>query len=343
MAEEQVEQKSTEESLVTFAEKGPKLKDALRNLQERTNLINSTDEEKAERSFTERQGLENLLSFVDTTIATASANDDKEMEETARLFKENLVFVGENELKKATQGIAQHLVEVAQKGKDVLFFWANSRSERYITLRVLEELDYLTEESPDLRNRFKLSNGPQETAKECKDLLGNCLVAILDDFVVSGSRMTGFASTIFNNLIEAGFSPDRASEMIEANVVALKSTRKEHPMTMGSKDERNLRVFSFYEVDEYRNSEGKQAVYTGVSFTGSHSSTDYGFENVLEEFSTYLKSKNIQRSRPLLAEIVRPYKTDYQSRKYEDPELQKRWEKIQEKYGLYLRTETPAF
>ena len=100
-------------------------------------------------------------------------------------------------------------------------------------------------------------------------------------------------------------------------------------------NERDLRVFSYYGIPEYTNSEGKQVVFTGVSLTGSHSSTDYGFETELENFQRYLKENGVDRDLPLLHGVVRPYDmADGSLSRYKDEELQERWESVQKKYGI---------
>lgn len=336
MAEDQGEIQSGVEKQISFVEKGPRFVDGLTNLQERQNGIKSTDEKGRARSFSEEEGLKDLQDFVDLTISTATEKGDQEVEETARLFKENLVYIGENELKRATSGIAEHLLQESREGKNVFLYWCMPRSERYVTLRVLEELDRLTEEAPELRDKFKVSQSPQEIAKVCLNSPDNSLVVVPDDFVVSGTRIQGFVSNVFEGLLAAGFSPDKASSIIEADVVATKTRSENSRLTVGDKEtERDFQVFSFYEINEYRNSKGELATYPGSSFTGSHSSTDYGFETVLRNFSEYLDGKKVEYKKPLLTDIVRPYATSPDG-KYEDPILQGRWERVQQRYGLVV-------
>ena len=69
--------------------------------------------------------------------------------------------------------------------------------------------------------------------------------------------------------------------------------------------------------------------------TGSHSSTDYGFEMELETMQKYMRERGVDKDIPLLSNIKRPYElVDSSSTNYKDKELQKRWEKILEKYGF---------
>ena len=107
-----------------------------------------------------------MVDFIETTIRTAVQVGDVKMQEDAELFKENLVFVGEKELKKATQGIAQHLLEEAQS--------------------IVEAV-----------GRYR-------------ETLGNCRIIVPDDFVVSGTRIQGFADRIYNGLLNQGLTPDKS-------------------------------------------------------------------------------------------------------------------------------------
>lgn len=326
------------ENLVATFKEAPRIIDLI--LEQRTNKIKSNKVDpvtfkKSEREFSESEGIENLIDFIETTIETAHVNEDTGAEETARLFKDNLRFVGEEELKEATQGIAQHLVDEAKKGKEVIVYPANVRSERYIALRILEEIDYLTEQTLEVRERIRITESLSGLVERSKQSSGNCLIAVTDDFVISGTRIQGSASKVFNELVQEGILPDQASSMIEANVVALPQRRGER-LTVGSGEkERDLRTFGYFRFPEYRGSDGKWVVNTGISLTGSHSSADYGFETVLEDFQKYLKSKSVEKEIPLLYQIVRPYEMEdnWASRNYKDKDLQKRWGRIQKKYG----------
>lgn len=285
---------------VRIVEPGPKLVQMTEKADERENIIRSKridpDTFKQEdRVFSEQEGINNLIGFVDEAIKTAEKAGDAQTEERARLFKDNLVFIGETELKKAINGITQHLLEEAQKGKSIVVFSANVRSERYISLRVLEELDQLTESAQELRPAIKITGSAARIAELTKASLGNCLIAVADDFVVSGARIQGFAERVYDSLLKAGFAPDKAAEMIEANVVAIRQRSGENKLTLGTDDEtkKDLKVFSYYRIPEYRDSSGKLVVFTGVSFSGAHSSTDYGFEEELERLQNYMEAKGV--------------------------------------------------
>lgn len=336
---------SFQKESVIFDQEAPSLSEVIKgpNFGKRENTIKSIKYDEVthkpiERSFTEQHGIVDLFNFLNTEIKVANEAGDTKTAEVAQLFKDNITFIGEAELKKATEGIARHLIEAAQNGKNIMVFAANNRSERYISLRVMEEVDYLTEQTPDLRNKFKISQNSEEIAKRSKDLMGNCLVAVPDDFVVSGTRISGFSSRMINTLIEAGYSPEKAAGIVEANVVAMPARKDGTGLTFLNKEtheEIPINIFSFYLVPEYENSDKKWVVFPGVSMTGSHSSTDYGFEMELETMQKYMRERGVDKDIPLLSNIKRPYElVDSTSTNYKDKELQKRWEKILEKYGF---------
>lgn len=342
----------------TIVKTGPNLGEAMSDLRQRENILKSCQGSKLgeasdlwqknyvfkprqvdfrakEESFSEAEGLKDLADFIETVVKTAQESGDSEIKSQAEAFRDNLVFVGEKELREATQGIAQHLLERCREGKQVIVFPANTRSERYIALRILEEVDASTDETPDLRQRIRITQNPYRAARQCKENPGSCLIVVPDDFIVTGTRIQAFASTAYSALLKEGFTPDEASQVVEANVVASPDQPQGNKLSMGiGNNGRSLRVFSFYGVPEYRDSKGIWFVFSGVSMTGSHSSTDYGFEQELKKFHAYLSKKGAQRNMPLLANLVRPYQTKDTTSQYQDPELQTRWEKTEEKYGL---------
>lgn len=217
---------SSQKEPLVFEKRAPRLTEISASGLKRENIVESVKLDEVtrkpiERTFTEKQGIDDLIAFLDLGIKTAQEKGDSETLKKMQLFKENIAYVGEPELKAATQGIARHLIELAQKGKDVIIYPANVRSERYISLRLMEELDYLTEERPELRNKFKISQNPFEIAEQAKSTAGNCEIVVPDDFVVSGTRIKGFAGGMIYRLKEAGFSSEKAMEMVEADVVAV--------------------------------------------------------------------------------------------------------------------------
>ena len=72
-----------------------------------------------------------------------------------------------------------------------------------------------------------------------------------------------------------------------------------------------------------------------MSVSGSHSSTDYGYENVLDEFWHFQIDSGGTSKMPLLHSLNRPYEMEgYSGNYYKDKQLQARWNMIMHKYQL---------
>lgn len=332
-----------------FAKEGPRFIDVLQDLEGRENPVQSfdrpsakTDWRKPVRSFSEADGLIDLGKFLDKTMDLATqAGDEKVREETA-LFAQNLVFIGEKELREATAGIADHLVETASLGVDCAIYVHNVRSERYIALRVMEEFDRLTDDRPELKRKVKITRMSDRAVELCLQNPDNSRLVVVDDFAVSGTRIRGAAEKAANGLVEGGMAPEKAAEITEACLVACpkrsNGTAYEILLKNGNQDSARypLRVFSYFSAQEYYNTEGKWAVYPGVSLTGTHSSVDYGFEEEVEQLVKQCQKQGVEPEVPLLCNIIRPYKTveDPALNQFADSDLQTRWEKVGNKFGF---------
>jgi len=172
------------------------------------------------------------------------------------------------------------------------------------------------------------------TAEFARGKNWNCLVAVCDDFVLSGTRMRGFAGRIFDELLKNGVDPTRAQEIVEANVVAISGVFIGRTISLGIEDtctKRPLRIFSYYFSPEYRDSVGRWVFFPGVSLTGSHSSVDYGFEEAIRELMERFPYLDCP---PPLCELKRPYETENRGRRYRDPSLQSLWENLSTSYSL---------
>lgn len=334
----------------SYVKEGPKFTEVLVDTKDRDNPLSSQDRDAypvpPPNRFTERQGLSDLNTFLDSTIQLANQTGNKEIEETARVFKRDLVYIGEPELKEAVHGLASGIVSSAENGESVFMYVANVRSERYVTLRILEEVDQLTSNNPKLRQKIHFSENREEIAKAMKKVGGRGKVIIADDFSVSGTRIHAFAVSAFRGLVQAGFNPEEASRMIEINLVADKTSRGEgHKIKShfsGAKYDYPIKTVAYFGVPESLKSDGKFNVFTGMSVTGSHSSTDYGYENVLKEFRQFQIDNGSVPKIPLLLNVTRPYDMEdyighsYESRSifYKDKQLQARWDLVAHKYQL---------
>lgn len=331
---------------IRFQKVGPSFPQVLSDKVGRQNTVVSIEEpsqatewKKKPHQFTEEEGLDDLAVFLNQVEDVAKlANDDKVLEEVG-LFRENLVYIGEKELQEAVVGIAGHLVEKAVAGKTSYIYVAGIRSERYITLRVLEEFDRLTEADPKLREKLQVSRVIQAIAQGCMENPDDSTAIVIDDFAISGKGIRGAAQDVYRELVKSGMKSEQAADSVEACLVACTRRQEGTNYQLVSKEgEENkpLKVYSYYAVPEYHNSEGKRVVHPGVSLTGTHSSTDYGFENEIRRLRSYAKEQGVELEQPLLYGIDRPYKTvdDPEKNQFIDAELQKRWETVGNKYGV---------
>lgn len=346
-------------SVEEFFAEGPKFKDILHDSVDRSNHLSSEvrppplvnrflwrevpDGERA-RTFTEREGLGDLDVFLETTIDTARNVGDTEVLDRATFIRDNLVFIGENELQEAINGIAERAISAVSQGQDVFIATVGLRSERYISLRVLEQIDQLTADNPKLRKRIHFSENIEEIAQKLKSLDGKGKIVIPDDFAVSGNRVEAFAGRVFDGLLSQGYSPEEAMFLIEVNVItdvdksdSNKTDRHilRRQLDNGEQFEQAINVFSYYHVNYPRRPDGGTHVMGGA-MTGSHASVDYGFEMPMEDFQRFLFENGIKLQNPLLTRIKRPYDFDNRpgSRTYEDPGLQQRWDQAMATYRI---------
>jgi len=330
------------EERLKFIKEGPKLADLLSDGSPRDNKISSTNNfeyPKVPRSFTEREGLEDLSRFIDTTAQAAEQKGDSKMAETASKFRENLVYVGEKEMSEAAGFFANRVMESARGGENIFLFAAQKRSESYVSLRLLEEVDRLTADQPELQGRIHFSDNDSKIASMIRQIGGKSRVILPDDFSISGTQIDQTAGRIVNNLIRHGFSAEQAAGMVELDLIADKlaseSGASRHVLRVGPVGgEKSLPInaVSYFTVPEYKREDGSWVVYPGVSVTGSHASSDYGFESAVEDFSRFLQQNGGVVKVPLLYNVNRDYETAHGE--FIDKDFQSRWNKATSQYKL---------
>ena len=297
-----------------------------------------TRERLEAKEFTEKEGVQDLINFIEKTRSVASESEHPEAAkilEVTNAFRENLILLTQNELEKGAEKFAQHWLEKLHSGKEIFVYVAGARSERYITLLILEAFDKLCSNKAERGNKLKVSFDTNEIVNSFKKS-DNPLIIIADDFAISKTRIRGFASQVLNKLIESGVNEKEAALSIESNLLAMGESKA----TFGS-SEQEMKIVSHLEVPEYKGSDDKWLVFPGISISGTHCTVDYGYEQVLENFREFLNKHNISY-KPLLYNIERPYrvvKNDFSSiPKYEDENLQQRWDSIYNKYKLDKKT-----
>jgi len=327
---------------VSYVKKGPRFVDILvdsASLADRTNMIKT--ETFREKRVSEKKSLYNLGEFLNEVEATALKRGDGKEVERASLFRENLVYIGEKELEEAVRGIASHLLEEARRGVGVVVYYGHARSERYVALRVMEELDELVEDL-DEEVEVGIHGWGQKDNKEIRGYLrekkDDLLMAVVDDYAISGVRTRGWVNRAIDLLFRAGYEKEEALGAIEANLVAIpvKKDSRLGEIDINGQD-LTYKVRGYFGVEEYRNKKGNWAIFPGVSISGSHSSVDYGFEEPIRLWRQYLGISKEDFILP--TQIERPYEVGEDRLSFADQNLQARWEKIVDKYGFINRTQ----
>lgn len=199
MTSSNTEREQFPEQGVTYTKAGLTLQQVLSDSNPRDNFMHPNrlydPDAKKPETFTEREGLINLDNFLGRIIREAEEIGDATTTSLAKNIREHLVYVGEVELQEAVHGIAERILTTASAGRDVFISIGGLRSERYISLRVLQEIDRLTEEHKEVRQRVRMGEYKQDTiAEKCYEQRDKApKIYVLDDFVVSGARIGGQA------------------------------------------------------------------------------------------------------------------------------------------------------
>ncbi len=328
------------ETKFTFVEPGPKFIDLVNDNIPRNNILSSTikppedDYKPTKRTFTEREGLLNLkdyLDYAETQTATLNTPEAQKMSKKIKTFRENLVFVGNREFQRAIHGMAQHVIDLARQGDLVYLYQYGPRSEKYVILHLLEEVDTLLEDSPNLKNSIKTSHDEKKIFEHWGDGIRGLKVLIPDDFWVSGSTLRG---------VMAGrktFFSEKGIEAPESFIEALTITSHKERGDSLKKSLKDGSVFAYFGIDEVFTENGGWALTTGASVTGSHASVDYAFEDEIDQIQDFLKQNRLNLPElPLLYKIDRSYEAKKwgEPSEYADLDLQKRWEKMEQKFGI---------
>lgn len=284
-----------------------------------------------ERDFTEVDGLQDLIAFLDQVEAKARAVGETDIMETAAGMRENIRFIGDREFTEATDAIAVHMIEMIHNGKMVYVDVVKLRSERYTCLRILESFQKLTETETDLRDKVKLGSA-YNIAEECSDNIANSHILVPDDFGVSGNRICGATYVMQDALRKKGISANDALRSMEATLIAMPNEVVQDRLKVR---DQLFNLFAYYGVPEYRKPDGGAYVFTGVSMSGAHCSVDYGFEVDLDRFTRFMRDQGEAITTPLLTHIRRPYESKASTAEhFADTELQVRWNTIVDTYGL---------
>ena len=155
------------------------------------------------RTFTEREGINDLVQFIRHVISVTKIVGSAEalqIRQRALDFAENFHFVGYNELDEAIRTMAGSILKEIQEGKYVyLYLGHRAKSERYITILLVETFHMMTENEQHLRDQLRICRLTSPIIKHINDngVQGSSLILIPDDFILSGNTISGLAGQMF--------------------------------------------------------------------------------------------------------------------------------------------------
>ena len=308
---------------------------------ERPNLLSSETAGSNSPQFTEREGVLNLRSFLDSAIQVSRQTENKAVLQKAEAFRNKLAYIGEQELQEAISSLAKGFVESASVGKNTWIFVPGSRSEEYLTVRTLKEVDKMTEQNQEARKHIKFSKNLHQIAESFKSaLVPPEQLAILDDFVLSGSRVRGAAEKLINHFAAEGYKPEEIAKFVHIYAVASRKDEDPNRFSIQQGDQKiSLGFQSYFGLEPALDEENNPLFFGTELVTGSHASTDYAFENPLDELKEFMRQNGYETDNlPLPEHLKRPYEKNALNSErpndFVDPQFQADWELIRQKYEL---------
>lgn len=296
------------------------------------------------RAVNEKAYLELLRDFIDKGLAAAKAHSpqdvayswegrgpsDETYEELIQYienFKENMVYINNAEFEKSTDVMAERIIADAQAGTLVGVFSYIDRSPRYMCVKVLDKVrrllesasNFTPEEATQIKENIIFSESEAQLASEVSkrknDQNRPVQIYVVDDFVISGSRMSGGLKRVNRELID---------QLPGADDVDVRG------LVLCAAPEDDLAIDAVYQPKD-----GKAR--TTKEMAGSWSSTDYGFENKLSHIATRTGVDHpltADNSSLLLAHMIKGRYEKDDSGQYLDPQYAEEYQKIVDTFGV---------
>lgn len=265
-------------------------------------------------SMREVDGLRDINDFFGKVLDIALNEDGTVRKERSRALQrvapkivsmqENLTFVGEQEFMTGAVGIAVFWKSFLDANPDRQIFIASNpstetgrsrilpKSDRFVTDRVLGLLrahDDGTLADRVVRTTQRLTAAPEDT-----------LVAVGDDWLVTGTQMQGRFETLLNNPAMRDYR-----DSMEIHVLAApESVIRDGFKLKHERDAEPVKVRAYFAAHD-----APEAGNVGNSHTtGHHSAVGFGFATDVEKATDAIKSTIGQKlPMPPLASIYRPY------------------------------------
>ena len=219
-------------------------------------------------------------------------------------LRDDITYIGKNEYKEAVKGIAAYWKALLDRdSKQQIFICTQAigsahfvKSDEYMIDRIVAQ--FSDEELKRYKGRFTMNQADIMDSNP-KDVR----IVLVDDWTISGSQLRGAASRFIRRFPQ--FAGRIEIQLIAASreriSLGLEEVTGKWSESGGwSEDELTVPVRAYY-VAHAANSLDNSA--KGVCITGSHSSVDFGFENVLSQLI-----RGSDQTMPPIANIVRPYR-----------------------------------
>lgn len=283
-----------------FVKRAPKFTE-ITEVEGRTNVvqyrqyridIHGTMENEVETTIEEGQGLRQMAQF----LGAVASKDELLIPEKIRNFADELTYIGDKELDEAVQGIAAYWLDYldGDSSRQLCITTKISsdcgivKSDSYVLERALEAIGgkRLSE------YRGRILTDPRYLSAKPKD----AKIVVLDDWILSGSSLRQAVGTI---LQDSNF-PFEYRQSLEVNVLAASEERIEGGLDYTGD---TIPIKAYYKA-HHADTEYK------VRISGSHSSSDYGYEDDIVSFVQNHANELLPEitSTPPLIRITRPYR-----------------------------------
>ncbi len=286
------------------------------------------EESDGERPSDERKGMEELADFIDRTIETAKQASNQELYEEALEYRKNFTFIGEKEFIEAERAMAETIAEEVRNGKTVFLYPFGNRSEKFVTINILKQLDGML--SDEEKKKVIYSENRILIGRQIAKLKDKAVLFMPDDFVLSGSRMKSVVEASVAELTKLGLTKKEIKSIIRPMAMVASDEDYKFSRTLNeSKEGDDVKIG----LSMYFKKKPFKGHPTGA-VSGAHCSTDYGFESTLERYQKFMMENGRDVPLPKLANIKRPYELVENSSVYKDSQLQLMYGELAGRYAL---------
>ncbi len=254
--------------------------------------------------ITEHDGLVALKDFLDEVSASPlEYHDGVSLSEEAVAIREDLNFIGENEYSEAVQGLKQLWTSYLEQNPDMQLcilagvsqHQEKRKSDQYLSERVLASFD----DSVLAKYRGRIVTKLDEVSGDPN----NVRILLVDDWTMSGIQLVHAAGQIIEDSELAKYK-----DSLEINLIAASTNRLTNGLSyIGKGGESAIPVKSYYKTHEISHP-SEYAIKGESPITGTHSSGDYGFEQIIDRMVKAKRANGEDIMMPPLTNVVREYR-----------------------------------